>query len=62
MTDRDPWYDDFEQRGEESQRRFEASERQFYEGLRRLDRHFVWYLIGIAAVWLGVGLAIKSLP
>jgi hypothetical protein len=35
---------------------------QGYEGLRRLDRHFVWYLIGIAAVWVGVGLAIKFLP
>jgi|GEM_PF-3092668 len=62
MIDRDPWHDDFERRSNESQRRFEASERRFYERLRRLDRHFIWYLVGIAAVWIGVALAIKLLP
>ncbi len=62
MTDRDPWCEDFERRRLEFQHRAEESDRRFYEGLRRLDRHFVWYLIGIAAFWLGVGLAITFLP
>ncbi|WP_200347421.1 hypothetical protein [Halochromatium glycolicum] len=55
MTGPDPWLEDFKRRSEESERRFQA-------WLRRWDRRFVWYLIGIALVWIGVGAAIKLLP
>jgi hypothetical protein len=55
LTGPDPWLEDFKRRSEESERRFQA-------WLRRWDRRFVWYLIGIALVWIGVGAAIKLLP
>jgi hypothetical protein len=55
MTRKDPWLEDFQSRAEEA-------ERQHQEWLRRWDRRFVWYVIGIAVVWLCVGLAIKLLP